>query len=98
MVEAGAEIGGDPIVDYRSVLLVRNWGQGRHEILLKSTAFFRIVSRLSWPWRALGVLRLAPLPVRDLAYDWVAKNRYRFFGRYQVCRLPNPKHQARFLG
>jgi len=35
--------------------------------------------------------------VRDPLYDWVARNRYRWFGKYDSCPLPSPDQRARFL-
>ncbi|MEH6491967.1 thiol-disulfide oxidoreductase DCC family protein [Halopseudomonas sp.] len=63
----------------------------------KSAAFFRVMSGLGWPWRMLGVLRVVPRPVRDWLYDRIALNRYRWFGRYDYCTLPNADHAKRFL-
>jgi predicted DCC family thiol-disulfide oxidoreductase YuxK len=69
-------------------------GAGRHE---RSTAALRICLHLGWPWRALLVLWLVPRPVRDSVYDWVARNRKRWFGGKEACRLPTPSERARFL-
>jgi len=48
---------------------------------VRSAAALAIAARLDPPWRALTALRVIPAPLRDLAYDWVARNRYRWFGR-----------------
>lgn len=63
----------------------------------KSAAFFFVMNRLGWPWRGLCVLRLIPRPLRDWLYDRIALNRYRLFGRYQLCRLPSADHAGRFV-
>jgi predicted DCC family thiol-disulfide oxidoreductase YuxK len=52
---------------------------------------------LGWPWRALGVLLVLPRPLRDAAYDFVARRRYRWYGRRESCRMPTPALRARFL-
>jgi predicted DCC family thiol-disulfide oxidoreductase YuxK len=54
----------------------------------QSDAALRILARLDAPWRWLAALRAVPKPARDAAYRWVARNRYRFFGRRETCRLP----------
>jgi predicted DCC family thiol-disulfide oxidoreductase YuxK len=51
---------------------------GRHE---RSTAALRIAARMKRPWAWLRFLRIVPEPWRDRLYDWVARNRIRFFGR-----------------
>ena len=63
----------------------------------RSEAAIRIASRLSLPWRALVVLRVVPRPMRDGAYDLVARNRYRWFGRKDFCPVPDEDIRDRFL-
>ena len=62
-----------------------------------SDAALRIASRLRRPWSWLAVLLLIPRPLRDAAYRFVARNRYRWFGRQDSCRLPTPELLNRFL-
>ena len=40
---------------------------------------------------------IVPRFVRDAVYDWIARNRYRWFHKYETCRLPTPEERARFL-
>jgi predicted DCC family thiol-disulfide oxidoreductase YuxK len=40
---------------------------------------------------------LVPRPLRDIVYAWVARNRYRWFGKRDVCMVPTPDLRARFL-
>ena len=63
----------------------------------ESTAVLRIAARLSWPWPLLAVFWLIPRPVRDWGYRIVARNRTRWFGRRQQCRIPTAEEQAMFL-
>lgn len=64
----------------------------------RSAAVVRILIGLGGLWRIAGVfLWLVPLPLRDLGYRWVAANRYRWFGKFEVCRLPTAQHVSRFL-
>ena len=62
-----------------------------------SEAVLRIAQGLGWPWRALLLGRLLPRPWRDAAYRFVARHRYRWFGRQDSCWLPTPELKARFL-
>ncbi|MDH1558039.1 thiol-disulfide oxidoreductase DCC family protein [Ectopseudomonas chengduensis] len=64
---------------------------------VRSGALLRILARLPQPWRALAWLRLIPRPLRDWCYDRIALNRYRLFGRHEVCLLPSADHAERFL-
>ena len=63
----------------------------------RSSAALRIARRLSGLWPLLSVFRIVPRPLRDLAYDWLARHRYRWFGRTEACRLPTPELRTRFL-
>jgi len=56
-----------------------------------------IYSGLGWPWRAVAALGLVPRFLRDPVYRWVARNRYRLFGRHDRCMLPEPQWGERFL-
>ncbi|WP_181304978.1 thiol-disulfide oxidoreductase DCC family protein [Rufibacter sp. XAAS-G3-1] len=93
--EAGQEVlstHGLPTGHFKSVLLVEN-GQ----LYTRSAAALRIVRRLSEGWSLLYALVLVPPFLRDPLYDWVSRNRYRWFGRQESCMLPTPALKARFL-
>ncbi|MFM7808269.1 MAG: thiol-disulfide oxidoreductase DCC family protein [Planctomycetota bacterium] len=62
-----------------------------HHAWICSDAVVRIAERLPWPWRAAFVLRLVPERVRDAGYRWVARNRYRWFGRADHCLAPSQR-------
>ena len=62
-----------------------------------SDAALRLARHLRAPWRWLGVLWVVPRPLRDLVYRWIARNRYRWFGKDDTCRVPTPELRARFL-
>jgi predicted DCC family thiol-disulfide oxidoreductase YuxK len=76
-----------------------NPGLESTELLLsRSDAALYVFQHLTAPWRAAGfLLRLLPKRLRDSAYNLIARNRYRIFGRFDTCALPNPQHKGRFL-
>ncbi|MGQ0551821.1 MAG: thiol-disulfide oxidoreductase DCC family protein [Planctomycetota bacterium] len=50
-------------------------------VFLRSSAVLRLLPHLRWPWRVFGMLWLVPRPLRDSAYDFVARRRHSWFGR-----------------
>jgi predicted DCC family thiol-disulfide oxidoreductase YuxK len=64
--------------------------------LRDSDAVLAIWAGLDRPWNALAVLRIVPRWARDPVYRWVARHRYRLFGRRSACWIPTPE-QARCI-
>ena len=58
------------------------------DALVRSDAAIAIAAELRRPWNLLATLRLVPRPIRDRVYSFVAKNRYRWFGKRTSCKLP----------
>ncbi|MBM9501315.1 thiol-disulfide oxidoreductase DCC family protein [Leptospira sp. 201903071] len=63
----------------------------------KSNAVLKIAAHLSFPWNLASIFRWVPTLLRDIVYDWIAKNRYRWFGKSEACRIPSPELKSRFL-
>lgn len=63
----------------------------------ESTAALRTARYLKWPYRWSYVFIVVPRPIRDVFYRLVARNRYRWFGREDSCRVPTPELRARLL-
>lgn len=63
-----------------------------------STGILRIALHLGFPWNLAGVFLGVPRPIRDAVYRWIARNRYRWFGKQESCLLPRPEWRHRFLG
>ena len=64
-------------------------------VLRNSDAVLYIYRRLGWPWRAAGAARIVPKILRDGAYRWIARNRYRWFGKREQCWVPNAADRHR---
>jgi predicted DCC family thiol-disulfide oxidoreductase YuxK len=63
----------------------------------KSDAALRIARRLPGFWRWLYIFRFIPKFIRDGLYNFIATNRYRFFGKKDHCMIPTPELKARFF-
>lgn len=85
------EFGIDPD-NIKTMVLVEN-----DNYYLKSDAVLRIFKRLDGMWFILYYLIYIPRPIRNFVYDLVANNRYRWFGKKDVCMLPTPELKKRFL-
>jgi predicted DCC family thiol-disulfide oxidoreductase YuxK len=67
------------------------------KVYTRSAAALRLAGHLGFPWSWLGVLRILPRGLRDAMYGWVAKNRYKWFGKQDACMVPTPALRARFV-
>jgi len=66
-------------------------------VYTRSSAVLRIARGLRFPWPLARALIIVPRPLRDWVYDLVARHRYRWFGRKDVCMMPTTEMRARFL-
>ena len=64
---------------------------------VRSTAALRIARRLDGAWPLLAALLVVPASLRDAAYRFIARHRYRWFGTRDACRVPTPELRRRFL-
>jgi predicted DCC family thiol-disulfide oxidoreductase YuxK len=84
--------------DLDTMHLVENYDQPDERVLQRSTAILRAGRELGGVWSFFAALgRVVPRPVRDVFYGLVARNRYRVFGKYDTCMLPDPNQRSRFL-
>ena len=65
-------------------------------LTVKSTAVIRILKYLGGAWPLCMIALIVPRFIRDFIYDIIAKNRYKWFGKYDTCRLPDPELEDRF--
>lgn len=79
------------IQQYDSIILIED-----DKIYVKSKAVLRILRQLPY-WNLLCFLILVPSPLSDFFYDIVARFRYRVFGKYTSCTLPDAETSKRFL-
>jgi predicted DCC family thiol-disulfide oxidoreductase YuxK len=83
---------GIPEEDPYSLILIDNG-----KIWTKSEAIFRIVQHLNGLRPIAYIFIMIPRILSDAAYDLIARNRYRLFGRSNTCRLPSPEERDRFI-
>jgi predicted DCC family thiol-disulfide oxidoreductase YuxK len=62
-----------------------------------STAALRIARRMDGPWPVLYSFMIIPKPIRDYIYVFIAKRRYKLFGKYDTCLVPDTRTAHRFI-
>ncbi len=67
------------------------------KISVKSTGALKVVKQLSGAWPLLYILIIVPSFIRDAVYEFVGRNRYKWFGKKEICWLPSPEIRALFL-
>ena len=75
-----------------SIILLVNGNASTH-----SSAVLNTFKLLRPPWSWAGILLIIPQFFRDVFYKWVARNRYKWFGKNRECMLPPPEMRDRFL-
>lgn len=75
-----------------SIVLIEN-----DKVYVKSSAALRIARKMSGLWPLLYVCLVIPRFIRDGVYDFIAKNRYKWFGRKEQCMIPTPDFREKFL-
>ena len=63
----------------------------------KSTAALEIMKSFGGIWNLTRLFTVLPKGFRDIVYDFIAKNRYKWFGKKDACMIPTPELQSRFL-
>jgi len=67
------------------------------KVYKKSAASLRVMNRLPWYWKEAQILRIVPTVFRDAIYDFIASNRYKWFGKKDQCMIPTPEMRSKFL-
>ena len=81
-----------PKEDFDSFILISG-----DKTFIKSSAAFEIAKHLTgWP-NFFSHFKFLPCSLTDFLYNLVAKNRYKFFGKKNVCRMPTPEEKSKFL-
>ena len=63
----------------------------------KSTAALKVASQLGFPTNLLAVFIIVPSFISNWVYDFIAKNRYKWYGKKEACMIPTPELKSRFL-
>ena len=67
------------------------------ELKIKSSAAIAVASKLGFPRNLLVVFYIIPPFIRNWVYDYVARNRYKWFGKEEKCMIPSQELNSKFL-
>ena len=81
-----------PQQNFNSFVLIDNG-----KAFTSSTAGLKVINKLPWYWRWGQIFWIVPAFIRDGVYNIIAKNRYKWFGKKEVCMIPTPDVRNRFL-
>ena len=89
-------LGGDA-TELTSFYVLANYRTRYSRSFARSQAALFVAGQLGWPWRAVVIARILPTALLDRAYNAIARNRYRVFGRFDQCLAPQPEFRGRFV-
>jgi predicted DCC family thiol-disulfide oxidoreductase YuxK len=66
-------------------------------VVSKSTAALKIAQNLGFPQNVMSIFFIIPPFIRNGVYDYIAKNRYKWYGKKESCMIPTPELKSKFL-
>jgi predicted DCC family thiol-disulfide oxidoreductase YuxK len=91
-----ARHGRDPR-DLDTMYLIVDYGRETERLFERARAVLHVLGEIGGIWRLARVFGILPTPLLNLGYAFVARVRYRVFGKYETCPLPGPGERARFV-
>jgi predicted DCC family thiol-disulfide oxidoreductase YuxK len=89
---------GAPLEDLDTMYVVLDHALPDERLASRSNAAAVVLQELGGGWAALGVaIRVLPVRLRNWGYNLIARHRYRIFGKYDSCPMPNEKDRRKFL-
>ncbi|WP_138433941.1 thiol-disulfide oxidoreductase DCC family protein [Winogradskyella algicola] len=84
-------------IDTNKVDSILLYNPSEQKVYHKSTAALHVAKQLSFPTKLMAIFFLVPTFIRNWVYDFVAKNRYKWYGKKDACMIPTPELKAKFL-
>ncbi len=81
-----------PTKDLNTVVLI-----DKDNVYLRSDVPLEVMRQLGGGWQFFYIFKIVPRVIRDSVYNFIASNRYRWFGKEEACWLPSPEIRQRFL-
>ena len=84
-------------IDTEKVDSILLYNPAKQAVHYKSDAALKIASQLGFPLNIMIVFLIVPPLIRNWVYDYIAKNRYKWYGKQASCWIPTPELKSRFL-
>ncbi|MEK7413581.1 MAG: DCC1-like thiol-disulfide oxidoreductase family protein [Planctomycetota bacterium] len=84
--------------DMDTVYVVVDYGMSSQRVLWKGRAILHVLRSLGGVWKLSVCFGILPTVLLDMIYSFVARRRYRWFGRHETCPIPPASQRAKFLG
>ena len=84
-------------IDVASIDSILLYSSQESGIKIKSSAALSIASELRFPFSLMVIFFIVPKVIRDWVYDYIAKHRYRWFGKKTICMIPSEATKNRFF-
>lgn len=79
-------------IDLKSIIVLNNG-----KLYSKSSAIIEILRELGGIYKILLIFWIIPKPIRDFVYQFIADNRYKWFGKKETCMIPTPELKEKFI-
>jgi len=94
---------GKQIISYFNIDVLKTdsillYSPKNESLKVKSTAALLVAKDLGFPQNLFSIFLIVPTFIRDWVYDYIAKNRYKWYGKKESCWIPTPKLKAKFIG
>jgi predicted DCC family thiol-disulfide oxidoreductase YuxK len=83
--------------DLNTFYVIANYESGPVVLLDRARAGVFVLKTFAVPWRWTGIFGILPNSLLNFGYDCLARNRYRIFGKFEQCMMPNVEHRERFI-
>jgi predicted DCC family thiol-disulfide oxidoreductase YuxK len=88
---------GHPADALDTFYIVLNPDTPKEKLLWRGRAGLRVLKELGFPWSLMWIFSVLPTFVLDVGYNFVARNRYKWFGKLDQCALPRPEWRHKFI-
>lgn len=95
--DTGKEIISNFNIDTQKIDSILLYNPEKHTITYKSSAALHIAKRLGFPLNLMALFMIVPPFIRNWVYDYIAEHRYQWFGKKEVCMIPTPELQSKFM-